>query len=348
MSKSFYLHTTVPGLDDSVAAEQGFVILGRERDPESLQPMDLAIFTVHLARKLGVIDRVPPQEGILPYDPSHDNLLFDAPLAGLAVGRRIRFLRGWKDYGSCVKCFNGLGLLGEHILKELRRLQKADKPSLKADTLAFLRSRKTTETEGRRVVFSESDLNAITDAEIAGIDLEALAIWKVYGARPIVCSTSSNMGISLHEALRFMQKKQVKLGGKTFTMLNDDEGWLIIWCPDEQADFMNAEKTEHLRSLETEQPPLTVLHTYINRKQRDPGALKDALDSGGYFFPTNPQSADELQNLMANSLGDVARERRCSTEQLLADEKVRYTLRSLGCDIEGSRVVVRSGVEGGL
>jgi hypothetical protein len=92
-----------------------------------------------------------------------------------------------------------------------------------------------------------------------------------------------------------MQKKPVTLAGKNFTALNDDEGWLIIWCPDEQADFMNAEKTEHLRSLETEQPPLTVLHTYINRKQRDPGALKDALDSGGYFFPTNPQSSDELQ-----------------------------------------------------
>jgi hypothetical protein len=110
----------------------------------------------------------------------------------------------------------------------------------------------------------------------------------------------------------------------------------------------NAEKTEHLRSLETEQPPLTVLHTYINRKQRDPGALKDALDSGGYFFPTNPQSSDELQNLLANSLGDVARERRCTTAQLLADEKVSYTLRSLGCSIEGSRIVVRGGVEGGL
>ena len=348
MAKSFYLHSTVPGLDDSVAAEQGFVIIGKHPDPEALQPMDLAIFTVHLARRLGVISRVLPQDGLLPYDASHDNLIFDAPLAGLAVGRRMRFLRGWKDYGSCVKCFNGLGLLGEHILKELRRLQKADKASLKADALAFLRSRKTNLDDGRNAIFSEAEISVVNDAEIAKLDLEALAIWKVYGARPIVCSTSSNMGISLHEALRFMQKKPVSLAGKNFTALNDDEGWLIIWCPDEQADFMNAEKTEHLRSLETEQPPLTILHTYINRKQRDPGALKDALDSGGYFFPTNPQSSDELQNLLANSLGDVARERRCTTEQLLADQKVSYTLRSLGCSIEGNRIVVRGGVEGGL
>ena len=66
MSKSFYLHTPGPGLDDSVAAEQGFVIFGKHPDPEALQPMDLAIFTVHLARRLGVINRVPPQAGLLP------------------------------------------------------------------------------------------------------------------------------------------------------------------------------------------------------------------------------------------------------------------------------------------
>ncbi|HCN31322.1 MAG TPA: hypothetical protein DIT64_21950 [Verrucomicrobiales bacterium] len=348
MSKSFYLHTPVAGLEDAVSTEQGLVILGKSPDPEALLPMDLAVFTARLARKLGVKGRVPPEQAALPYDAAHDNLIFDAPLAGLVTGRRMRFLRGWKDYGSCVKCFNGIGLLGEHVLKELRRLQKAAPAALKADALAFLRSRKTPGREGGAPIFTEEALAAVTDSDIAALDLEALAIWKTYAARPIVCSTSSNMGISLHEALRFMQSTRVELAGRSFTILNDDEGWLIIWCPDEQADFMNAEKTEHLRALETEQPPLTVLHTYINRKQRDPGALKDALDSGGYFFPTNPQSADELQNLLANSLADVARERRCTTEELLADEKSLQTLRSLGCAVEGGHVVVRGGVEGGL
>lgn len=349
MSKSYYLHTSIPGLDETTQADQGLVIIGKERDAESLEPMDLAVFTARLARKLGVKPRIDHNASLLPYDKTHDNLIFDAPVAGLVTGRRIRFLRGWKDYGSCVKCFNGLGLLGEHILKELRRLQKATPDSRRADTLAFLRSRKVRGADGQAsLVFTDAELAALTPEQLDGIDLESLAIWKVYAARPVVCSTSSNMGISLHEALRFMQKKPVTLAGRDFTILNDDEGWLIIWCPDEQADFMNAEKTEHLRSLEQEQPPLTVLHTYINRKQRDPGALKDALDSGGYFFPTNPQSGDEMQNLLANSLADVARERRCTTDQLLADEKVRYTLRSLGCSIVSGRVVVGSGVEGGL
>jgi len=350
MSSSSYLHTAIPGLEVTDSSEHGFISLGETPDPEKLEPMDLAVFTARLARKLGVRPPSVSPKGAptLPYQEGNDNLVFDAPLASMVTGRRIRFLRGWKDYGSCVKCFNGIGLLAEHVLRELRRLEAAATAELRIEALAYLRSRKTQTSAGHVPLFTERDLDALTAEDLATIDKEALAIWKAYAARPIVCSTSSNMGISLHEALRFMQASVARFAGKAFTILNDDEGCLIIWCPDEQADFMNAEKTEHLRSLETEQPPLTVLHTYINRKQRDPGALKDALEAGGYFFPTNPQSADELQNLLTNALSDVARERRCTAATLLADVNVRSTLESLGCAVHDDRVLVRSGVEGGL
>lgn len=349
LMRSPYIHTEVPGINVSVVADNGIAVTGYTNDPQALAPMDLAIFTIRLARKLGVRDPVRYREHLLPYAAENDNLVFDAPLSTLVTGRRIRFLRGWKQYASCVKCFNGLGLLGEHVLKELRRLQKAPAAERRTETLSFLRSRKLRGSDGvPRAVFADGDLARLADADLDVVDLEAVAIWKMYESRPIVCSTSSNMGISLHEALRFMQSTRISVGGQNPTILNDDEGCLIIWCPDEQADFMNPEKTEHLRALETEQPPLTVLHTYINRKQRDPGALKDALDTGGYFFPTNPQSKDEMQNLLANSLSDMAKERRCTTDELLGDPKVQYTLESLGCSVEPGRVVVRCGVEGGL
>ncbi|HYE85432.1 MAG TPA: hypothetical protein VEA16_03685 [Vicinamibacterales bacterium] len=344
-----YVHHPIPGLDLKLSTEEGAAIIGATRDPEALEAMDLAIYTVELARRLGVKRPVPYCDDLLPYSDSHDNLVFDAPLASLVTGRRMRYLRGWAQYASCVKCFNGLGLLGEHILRERRRLQAAPADRRRADVRAFLASRRRRDGDGAATaVFSAAELDRLDHDELDRVDLEAVAIWKTYATRPIVCSTSSNMGISLHEALRFMQKAPASASGRSFTILNDDEGWLIIWCPDEQADFMNPEKTEHLRALETESPPLTVLHTYINRKQRDPGALKDALDGGGYFFPTNPQSADEMQNLLANSLSDMARERRCTLEDLLADEKVRFTLGSLGCAIDGGHVIVRNGVEGGL
>jgi hypothetical protein len=305
---------------------------------------------MRLAVRLGVHAAHSLSTTTLPYAEGQDNLVFEAPLSSLVAGRRIRFLRGWKQYGSCIKGFIGLGLIAEHALREHRRLLALSQPALGAERLAFLRSRKEQGATGTaaKPVFSPDDLAELTVDEIAAVDLVDVALWKAFGAKPIVCSTSSNMGISLHEALRYMQRPSITLRGKSFSILNQDEGWLIIWCPDEQADFMNAEKTETLRALESEQPPLTVLHTYINRKQRDPGALKDALDSGGYFFPTNPQSSEELQNLLALSLQEVASERRCSTTEIVRDAKVQDTLASLGCVVDGEHVVVRRGVEGGL
>lgn len=116
------------------------------------------------------------------------------------------------------------------------------------------------------------------EGAISDIDL---AIWHCFSSKTIVCSTSSNMGVSLHEILRLMQtrKQTCRLG--TYTILHPTEGSLVIWCPDERADFMNPEKARLLRSLESELPELTRLRTYINRQQRDPGALADALALGG-------------------------------------------------------------------
>jgi hypothetical protein len=349
MTRAYYLHNELDGLDLSVSAQRGFVVMSDVPDPERIDPLELAIFTMRLAIRLGVKPRGAYSEQQLPYDPSHDHLVFDAPVTSMVVGRRMRLLRGWQHYGSCIKGFNGLGLMSEHTIKVLRRLQALSPTALTAEKLAFLRSRRVRDAAGEaRPVFTEESLAELTVKDLDALSMMDVALWKTFGARPIVCSTSSNMGISLHEALRFMQRARFTVAGRECAVLNDDEGWLIIWCPDEQADFMNAEKTEHLRSLEAEQPPLTVLHTYINRKQRDPGALKDALDGGGYFFPTNPQSKDELHNLLVNSLATIATERQCSQAELIADDKVQYTLRSMGCLLDNAQVVVRSGVEGGL
>jgi hypothetical protein len=156
------------------------------------------------------------------------------------------------------------------------------------------------------------------------------------------------MGISLHDALRAFQRCDIHLLGRTFQLLNSDEGQLTIWCPDERADFMNHEKSEYLRRLESESPKLTRLRTYINRQQRDPGALQDAVACGGYFFPTNPQSPDELRNLLYSALRERASLLGCDAAALLADAEVQATLRSLGCTYSDSGVVVERGVEGGL
>ena len=113
---------------------------------------------------------------------------------------------------------------------------------------------------------------------------------------------------------------------------------------------MNPEKARLLRSLENELPKLTQLRTYINRQQRDPGALADALAVGGYFFPTNPQSAGELQNLLFGALVADGEDVSEAVSRGLSNSKTLDTLLSLGCkiDFELSTIAVQRGVEGGI
>lgn len=257
-----------------------------------------------------------------------ETLTCAAPLLSLLCGRRMFFLRGWRRYEGSVKGFNALGLLAEHAGLEQRKLQRLSPAERRQAGIEYLSSRRA---------FTPEELAAIPDDELEKIALP-LALWRAFARRPIVCSTSANLGISLHQALRDMRQAGLSLAGKSFTVLNEDEGALVVWCPDERADFMSAEKSAVLRALEAERPRLTSLHAYLNRQQRDPGALKEALASGGYFFPTNPQSRSELQNLLVSALQDLS----------LDDPKVRRALESLGARVVEDRVLVESAVEGGM
>ena len=99
---------------------------------------------------------------------------------------------------------------------------------------------------------------------------------------------------------------------------------------------MSSEKTTYLNKIASEEPKLTTLRTYINRIERAPGALREALSVGGYFFPTNPQSKMELRNLIYPFL----------TENL--NDLNEQTLRSLDIKKEKSQFRINKGIEGGL
>lgn len=330
------------------AGRGGFVVLVDEPSPDRVEPFAVALCVIRMARRLGVQCPVPRNERLLPYSDANDNIVFDAPLASWIANKRIRYLRGWKQYQSCVKGFNGLGLIAELVVRDLRRIRCLSVDERQLELRRFLATRKVATAGGNRHVFDEAEAERLARRAPSCVDDLDLAIWRVCARRTIVCSTSSNMGISLHEILRYMQWTKLSVGGKEISLLNEDEGQLIIWCPDEEADFMSPEKTAALRALEAEKPKLTSLHTYINRKQRDPGALGDALNLGGYFFPTNPQSRDELQNLLANSLRTMATERDCKESDLLSDPAVRQVIETLGCTIGDDKIGVREGVESGM
>ena len=308
----------------------------------------VALTTIELARALSIA--TPNQNTIrtTPYSGDSDGVTFDAPLLSQVLGDQILFLRGWTQFQSCIKGFNALGLMAEQIEDFLFKYEKFSQVEKERIVREFLRSRQ--DANGTKIFTSEElDTFSLQDVgkDISSLDL---AIWCCFANRTIVCSTSSNMGISLHEALRLMQCQTRVVGGRTITLLNHDEGGLIIWCPDERADFMNQEKATLLRRLEAELPKLTTLRTYINRQQRDPGALNDAIACGGYFFPTNPQSINEVQNLLFVSLASQSTDPEKAIRTAVADPQARFTLESLGCQIDENLglIEVGRGVEGGI
>ncbi len=327
-----YVHTEIPELS-AAFLDEGIVRIGSNPKARELRAMiEVALGTMDLAIRLGI------------RPPSSSELVSRAPLLSAMADKKMVYLRGWGEFDSCIKGFNSLGLMAEQVLNELRRLKAQTVGKQNQLKLEFISSR----MDGDVPFYSGSDLENISEPEFLEIDDRDVAIWNCFAKRTIVCSTSSNMGISTHQALRLMQNVKLRFRGKDFNLLNKDEGSLIIWCPDERADFMNEEKTTFLRALEKDLPQITSLRTYINRQQRDPGALKDALLRGGYFFPTNPQSRDEIQNLIFIALNEIAKEQNNDVVEALKNENVRWALETLGCEVQCDRVVVHSGIESGI
>lgn len=303
------------------------VVVGEGASPGRSGALSHALAVMRLASLLGL---------------GGDALTSSAPLTSLVCGRRMFYLRGWSRCDGLVKGFSALGLLAEQAA-----LARPSAAELRRTRVEFLASRRLP-GEPARSVFSAAELDAIPEAELERIDDLCLGLWKAFARRSIVCSTSANMGISLHLALRGLRAKELAAAGKGFSLLNADEGELVIWCPDEKADFMNAEKAAVLRALAAEEPKRTILRPYLNRQQRDPGALKEALERGGHFFPTNPQSRPELQNLLSLALSDIMAERGVPFEDLVTDPNIRQALESLGAPVVDGRVVVQSALEAGM
>ncbi len=329
-----YYHSEIPELSGSFLG-QNQVQIECENFENNSHALDIALLSLRIAKRIGI--SCTAQD-------AGSRLSYSAPITSATVNKEIIFLNGWSQFDGCIKGFNALGLMAEQVavaLKKLSLLPIAESIALKKQ---FLLSR----SYSGKALFRAAEIEKISEElflELSDLDL---AIWYAFAHKTIVCSTSSNMGISLHQALRMLQQTQVSFGNEKFTLLNQTEGKLLIWCPDERADFMNAEKTALLRSLEAEQPPLTKLCTYINRQQRDPGALRDALACGGYFFPTNPQSIEEIQNLLFVALQNICQADNKSLEDLLNNPEILSCLASLGCMVKNNKLVITRGIEAGI
>ena len=342
--RNSYFHTETPEITTDFLNE-GVIVSRLKQQDNSSVILDVALLGYRISRRIGIQSSKPDTGNLLPYSSDNDNISFDCPLLSALFGKSLFFLRGWKQYDSCIKGFNSVGLIAEHVRNQLTIFHEMDLPALMSIKREFLQSKLNENAEN---IFDATELGNLQAEDLNELNVLDLALWKCFAKRTIVCSTSSNMGISLHQFLRYLQSTEVTCRGRKFNLLGKNEGNLVIWCPDENADFMNQEKSELLRSLELENPPLTKLRTYINRTQRDPGALRDALLCGGYFFPTNPQSVDEVQNLLFVALSNVAAERGTEIKDLFTDPMIRESLNILDMDVQEEKIYVNSGIEGGI
>lgn len=339
--KNAYTHALISEIHQFNASPSAEISIAEGTAYTESLATEIMLESMKLAQRIGVF----PQFPTLSTDSPYQYLVFDAPLLSGVVNTPIYFLRGWSAFDSCVKGFNAMGLMADQVKHELQRIEELSTSALLQLKKKFLLSRKD---QLSKPFWTKKEVGELKEDQLKTISTYDLAVWQSFAQRPVVCSTSSNMGISCHQALRLMQDTFIEFGGKKLPLLNKDEGRLIIWAPDPRADFMNEEKTFLLQQLEKEQPALTTITTYVNRQQRDPGALRDALLTGGYFFPTNPQSKEELQNLLFISFEQLQKERQQTLAELIADPLIQQTLASLHCKVLADKIEVHLGIESGL
>lgn len=341
VTRYHYAQADIEFLHSALAAE-GPIRVGADPPVDLDLAARIAIRTIRLAQSLSIPTPGAIDWSSCPYGDATEQVTFDAPLVSGLVGRPVAFLRGWERFESCVKGFNGLGLLAEQVDPVIERLTSHPEES-RALACDFLLSRRSSSSGP---LFDAGSAHRAAE----DVDLQDLALWHCFASRPVVCSTSTNLGISLHDAFAQARDERRTAGGVEYRLFNADEGRLIIWCPDERADFMNAEKAAMLAFISKSSDGMTTLRTYIDRQQRDPGALQEALDLGGYFFPTNPQSIHEMRNLLQVALGGTDSSLEDAVGDVMSDDLARFTLESLGCRMleEVPAIQLTRGVEGGL
>ncbi|WP_428010481.1 hypothetical protein [Baaleninema sp.] len=212
--------------------------------------------------------------------------------------RRIAILEGWSDFQNSVKAFQVFGLLSDTVRpywESLEDLQHQTSQGnlqaschLNARKRQFLVSRKNSKNA---VIFNPEDL---TDEVLKTVDVLQVALWEALRDRSIVCTTSTNFGLALHEILHRLQTIAIPYGDHAVSVLNLDEVKLTIWCPKRGSAIMRDEKDDILTQKVKSSSLKCQLRRYDTREERDRNAIGQVLEESGIFFPTTPQSPENL------------------------------------------------------
>lgn len=274
------------------------------------------------------------------YEKNVFNLIYKNKIFSESLNEDIFFLRGWKEFSSCIKGYNAIGLIAEQIYYYKLKIIREEISEITI-VKKYIKSKN---------LFSNNDLNNIVANDLIknqDILLSSL-VWLLFANKTIVCSTSTNMGIALHEFIILLRNKLINFQNQSFSIFGENDGSLIVWAPDRRADFMSNEKADYLFKIQNEENSPTKIKTYIDRRERDPGAINDAIELNGYFFPTNPQSKLELMELLKKGISlYLKKHNKTNLMEVFSDKKDFFD--SLGLEVSSNRpALIQRGVEGGI
>ena len=139
-----YIHLDIPEISTGFLKESN-VIIGGYNIKSVNDVIEVTLLTMRLAQRIGIKSpqNLAGKNSILPYSEDSDNIIFECPVNSWLVNRQINFMRGWKQFESCIKGFNALGLMAEQVAMELKRIEDGTDERLNQLAIEFLLSRRT-------------------------------------------------------------------------------------------------------------------------------------------------------------------------------------------------------------
>ena len=156
-----YLHSEIPEITTDFLNEGTIIVRNKSLESYS-QILDTALLGYRIALRIGIS---PPvyDKAAMSYHPSNDNLVFNAPLNSVLTGRKMYFLRGWKQFDSCIKGFNSVGLMADHVGVVLQELKSLSPSEMLKEKKAFLSSRKS---PSGQLIFTKAEIDVVSIEEV--------------------------------------------------------------------------------------------------------------------------------------------------------------------------------------
>lgn len=238
-------------------------------------------------------------------DAVDDNIVQNAPFTTDLLNREyvrsgknksvnVLTTRGYSTFNG-IKGYAVLGFIWDTIKDEYNKLQNIG-----------IEARR----EMKRELFTDKGVQNLSSEDIDGLDDILFCVWKKFKHKPIVCPTSGSFGIAFLKLAELIQGVKINAGQGQIPLFEKREiirgGHKIkhefsvhAFLPHRGTKVMSEEKIQVAEEL-ARKTNSKIKYWNLepkDRNKRDIFALDNALRAGGYLFPTNPKSKEEIRGI---------------------------------------------------